>query len=258
MQSSTRPPVDEVVISFGIDRIDALSGPELSQILGDLWPSHRTVQVQPPYSIPPEFPQLSATPAFPLALQQQYQYSARYWFTSDDSTEVIQVQPDYIALNWRRRGSAEYPGHDLMREKFLNILALIDSRLDQRINPVSVELTYVNIFDASQVHARDLTLFPDPSASFEVGSISLFRDMEISGSFCGRTHVNLTRGYDPEKNDTTFLLNLTARSAPFDDPNETHQGMEYSLDFLGQAHGQILEIFGSLLTSDARRKWGLA
>ena len=74
---------------------------------------------------------------------------ARMWFLTEDGTQLIQIQRDRFAFNWRKLDTdRKYPHYDQVRgdfvrqlEKFLDFLR--EESLED-LDPDQVELTYVN------------------------------------------------------------------------------------------------------------------
>lgn len=105
------------------------------------------VEQQPPLEY--LMPAGAANNAFSLGLPYK-----RWWFVSDDQEQVLQFQPNMIALNWRRRdakpiGDNPYPGFSVMFARFASILDEVrswNSQQDRSMpEPVSCELLYDNM-----------------------------------------------------------------------------------------------------------------
>ena len=257
MTPDARPPVEEVIIAMAIERVGKLAGPELSVMLGNLWSDHRTVHVQPPYTMPSEFPLPPAGNTIPFQFALSTLQQNRYWFESNNESEVIQIQPDYIALNWRYRNEVPYPGHDALLARFLELINTLNNNDEIHIKPLAVELTYLNILDQMHVTAGDLTILPQDSSGLTINNIGVYRDLVFEGNFIGRTHATLNRGYNADKQAVNYLLNLTSRSATLDDPLDSNNPLAPAIAFIDLAHSQLLDIFTALLTPQAQEKWEL-
>ena len=254
MASNARPPVEEVAISLAIELVGKLAGPELSVILGDWWPTHQVIQVQPPYVMPSEFPQQVAAPSiFQIQLPQQ----TRFMFVSDDESEIVQIQPTYIGLNWRRGAGSEYPGHEAFKARFQSLLLMIAENAGTEIKPTGAELTYVNILDEENLTPSDLTLLPQSVGDMKISQVSVYRNLQQQGEFIGRAYAQLARGFDPAKQEANLYLSLISRSAPLEQPKGEETALDHAFNFIALAHNEVSEIFKQLLTAPARQKWGL-
>jgi uncharacterized protein (TIGR04255 family) len=242
---SGRDPVDEVVMTVAIERVDALIGPDLSNVLGAWRNEHPKVQIQPPYTLPVEFPQQQLTPAQAAAFSFATEFTARYWFTSEDDTEVIQIQPDLIALNWRRRSEVQtYPGYASLRGRLLELTDLIGERLGEALKPTSLELTYVNLA-SNELASHLANQITASSQSLELNALSLTQPIVRDGSVVGRTYASAQRGYDPSKQESNLLLTLTSRSTLFESP-----GIAAMTEFMDAAHADITHLFKALRVSE--------
>jgi uncharacterized protein (TIGR04255 family) len=187
----------------------------------------------------------------------------RYWLVSVDDQELIQVQPNYLALNWRHRGEgSDYPGYEHMRDRFRDLLLAAKEGLAMQqgvFKPVRVELTYINTIHPNSlwISHRDthklLRGVHPASASYEQLSFSYSRALNNSEEgFFGRLHVSLNPTVDWIKREPQLILNLTARSADL-----AEQTVDGSLTFLDNAHSAVTDAFVSLISDDARHVWGL-
>ncbi|RYG30715.1 MAG: TIGR04255 family protein, partial [Burkholderiales bacterium] len=92
--------------------------------------------------------------------------ASRWWFVSADDYNLIQVQENFFARNWRRMTLApdpggEYPGFDVVRADFdRHLSALLKKRelaVSEAIKPVAVELLYDNMIHLAP-HGEPLRL----------------------------------------------------------------------------------------------------
>ena len=71
----------------------------------------------------------------------------RFWFTSEDQQDLVQVQRDWLAINWRKRQGA-YKRFEYGADRFRSVwLALEDFVKDNGLGPmlpVQCEVTYIN------------------------------------------------------------------------------------------------------------------
>ena len=265
MSTTQQPPVNEVVLSIAIAQQDALSGPRLSEVLGDWFREFPDVQTVPPYEMPPETPlphpgPKSGIAAFELVTGVPM---LRYWLTSANEPYLIQVQPDYLALNWRRRDArSEYVHYEAIRERFSAFLRTVADALGDRggaLLPTRAELTYVNVIEpnalwrrSSEAHNLFAIEFSDAD-DYEQLSLGYTKAVRSGGEWRGRLRVTLQGGHDLLKDEPRLLLNLTARSGSLTEPTEAA-----ALGFLDESHEAINRTFLALLKPEARELWGLS
>jgi uncharacterized protein (TIGR04255 family) len=262
VEAPLQPPVNEVALSVAIRRQDGLIGPLLPQILGEWFTDHPQVQQAPPYEIPTEPPGGKLRPAKGARLELVTENpKPRYWFISPDGQEVVQVQDNYLALNWRRRSATQkYVSYDNLRARFTDLTRAVEQNLDKRggdVHVLRVELAYINVIepnslwrDTNETH-RVISTRP-PQADYEQFAFSYSRVLTTEGRTVGRLHVDLAPGWDWEKDEPRLGLNLTARSAEL-----SKNSIDEATQFLDHAHDEIGSTFLSLLTPEARNIWGL-
>ena len=140
------PPINEVALATYFN--PPLAGLR-SEHVGLLWDRIRydfpTVQQQPPLPSPSGNVMTVGGGDFPPV--------PRFWFIGRNDTYVIQIQKDMFIFNWRRRGSALYPGFDgsikPAFDKYYNIFEeFTQKELDQPSLPIGIcELTYITSID---------------------------------------------------------------------------------------------------------------
>src|SRR5438093_860850 len=106
------PPVVEVALSVAFDPLPRVTTADL----GALWALHyrqrgfNSTDDQPPVSIPPE--QFEGPPTAPGVRVEMLTGPPlpRLWFRNEAGTQLIQVQGNWFARNWRKMDSGEaYP-----------------------------------------------------------------------------------------------------------------------------------------------------
>jgi len=257
-----RPPVNEVVLSVGLARQVALSGPQLPAILGDWFSQHPRVETAPPYEIPPEPEELTGAFYAP-GLAFMGQPEPRYWLVSQDDQELLQVQNSYLALNWRSRNeTSSYPGFGEMKSRFSNLLETVKnglSRHEGTFKPTRAELTYIDIirpgalWSAHQDTHKLLNVTLPSDTSYEQLSFAYSKQLwRSSEKFIGRLHVAVTPVLDWVKQEPQLNLNFTARSADFQDSE-----IGSVLEFMDMAHAEIEDSFHRLVSKQALTAWGI-
>lgn len=243
-----------------------MTPPRLGMFLSDILAEYPKTQIQPPYDMPLELPlekQPTAASAPRIDLLMGDQVNMRYWLTSIDDVNVIQIQPNYLAINWRRRDTRDpYPGYVGLREHFVQtyhrIEAAVAAQGIESLEPRQAELTYVNLLQPNslwQSHSQTDKVvsvsFAD-SSTYEQLSFEYTRALDWgTGGFAGRLHTAVQPAVDPSGRPV-ISLTLTARSTPLDP-----QTLNSVLDFVEIAHDAITQAFLRIITPEARAMWGL-
>jgi uncharacterized protein (TIGR04255 family) len=259
VSDSQQPPVNEVVLSIGLAPQDQLVGPRMATILGDWLSEYPETQLVPPYEIPIENDEgFYAGPAFQVMLGGRQ----RYWLTSADRPYLLQVQNNYVALNWRRRDpDSEYVRYDAIRKQFDRFLSDIASALESvggSVVPHRAELTYIDLIQpndlwtgSSDTHRLFAVGFPRMSEA-EAFSVAYSRSLRAAETWIGRLHVSLQTARDPLKNEAQLALNITTRSG-----NLADSTVNGAMMFLDQAHVAANDMFQDLLTPEAKEMWDI-
>ncbi|MFG1643800.1 TIGR04255 family protein [Amycolatopsis sp. NPDC049252] len=269
MSEQRQPPVDEVVLSFAFDKRGALLGPRAGLTLESFLQRFPTLELRPPYEMPAEFPpgpnSLSAA-ALGLRMSQMNDFpQARYWLSSDDGSRLMQVQPDYVALNWRKKSDLTYPGYEQLRSEFVDICVELNTALqragDEAIHLRQVELTYIDVVrpgglwkSHSDTHKVANIEF-GASDDYEQVSFSYSRVLrDDDGSFAGRLHASAQPAIDTETGVPVLNVSTTLRSASY----LPKTPLEVGISFLDVAHVAITKNFEQMVREDVKRAWGLA
>ena len=260
-----RPPINEVVWSVAIDRTASLIGPYLPDVLGPWFAELPEVQPVFPYQMPPEHHDLRqgfAGTQNPILELLPVPDASRYWLSAPAQPWLLQVQNDYLALNWRAGHSDEpYVGFEGMRRRFTALLAQVQQGLQRRgaaLRPLRAEMTYINIIEPNDLwqevgHLHRVLAIEVPDSQYrERLSLAYSKVLKIEDSWVGRVHVSLDTGFDPLKDAPRVALSITARSGSLALPST-----EGSLHFLESAHTSIEQTFLSLVSDSARKEWDL-
>jgi len=263
-----QPPVVEVALSVQFDTLAKLGVPQL----GLLWTEFRDrfpkVEEHPPLEpaferfgvrgSPSQGPQLRMTTRPP---------PVRCWFLNEEGTELVQVQRDRFAHNWRSAGSGQtYPRYEHIRETFKSELNIFHDFLAAEhlgdFKPNQCEVTYVNHVVSGKSWERHgelgnvLTVFaPKYSDGFlgEPEDARMTVDYVIpspDGGPFGRLHVSAQPAYRAADDRAIFILTLTARGCPS------------SADVTGVLHALNLERewvvrgFASITGPEMHKEWG--
>jgi uncharacterized protein (TIGR04255 family) len=260
------PPVCEVVLCVQFEPLTKLRTPHI----GFLWNVFqekrglRKIEEHPP--LPPAMelfgpqtfePQIQITDFLPVP---------RCWFLNDDETELVQVQQDRFAHNWRRKDTrARYPRYPTIRKAFLSDLSVFESFLEERdlgeLIPNLCEVTYVNPiplesdWDSWGKLHKVLTVvsskysdsfLPEPEA-INLGYAFVIRDKE--GKPVGRLRVSIQPGSTGE-GQAVFFLRLTARLFP------EGSGTKGVMESIDRGREWIVKGFGSITTKRMHKHWG--
>jgi uncharacterized protein (TIGR04255 family) len=259
---SEAAPVQEVVLSIHFASQDQLVAPRIPEMLGEWYGRHPKITTVPRYDMPSEAPSLYAAEAGHVAARLEVVVpgtESRYWFSSSDDVFVIQLQKDYLALNWRR-GAAPYASYASLRERFVAIAETLQGNLSAQggaLSPVRAELTYVNIMGPNHVWRRpsdlhrilELSFWDD--GSYEQMALQYSKPLLKGSEWIGRTHVTVQPMYDWLKEEPGLSINLTARSGVLEKDEFSE-----ALDFLDYAHGSLNASFRSMFRADALSIWG--
>ena len=250
------PPIAEVSLAIVFQPI-ALGVIEAA----DLWRSRfaeefPTVEEQAPLRLPQErFDGLpSSTPQFGIELARTPTLP-RLWFTNERGDELIQVQNDWFARNWREgEGSRQpYPLYPHIREAFATDLAKFASFVsDNDLGPLRViqaEVTYINHIDESDLSrvllavSRVGHLPQSESISFGMQYVLVEDETPI-----GRLHLQANKAVHRKRGDIT-LLQITARGRPLG------EGIEGALAFLDRGADEALSSFVNSTRPEMHQKW---
>jgi len=188
----------------------------------------------------------------------------RAWFVSKDASELIQVQPDRILRNWRRRKIAdEYPRYmEHMRSEFLSNLESVDSFYRDHdmggLRPNQCEISYINYIDTGKLHSFLGDAFLGWSSEYDLKEIVDVEDVQINvkhlvnddiGDFVGRLYVKVQPAFRLSDDGPMFLIELTMRGRPLGD------GLEGVMAFMDFGREKIVRAFTKMTTSEMHKLW---
>jgi uncharacterized protein (TIGR04255 family) len=266
LPSYSSPPVVEVVVGVAFRPIPQLTVVDLSAFWSEKLKSHfPKVQQQPPYMPPVEAfggPSL----ALPMVMQMAVPYP-RLWFLTDDEQELVQVQRDYFACNWRKVNPASEYGRWPGRRKALvqwfdEFVSFIKARGFGELDITQCELTYIDHVPTSDVGSKGhegldrIMRLAGLSESKLLGSVeqvtlsAAYVIPDDSGAPVGRLHVDVQPGYRREDNAPIYVLSFTSRGRP------VGTGLDGILRFLDRGRVWAVTAFADLTTDLMQKKWG--
>jgi uncharacterized protein (TIGR04255 family) len=191
----------------------------------------------------------------------------RLWFLNQAQTELIQVQDNWFARNWRRlETDVEYPHYARVRDDFEDSLGRLLSFIEEKrlgeFAPTQAEVTYVNHLlagDGWEGHGdlgKILRLAcPEPSTEFlpKLESIRLAAQYSIRRDRAkpiGRMYVSAEPVFRRSDGRPMFVVTMTARGRP------DSSDIPAIFDFLDLGHEWIVKGFGELTTGEIQKRWG--
>jgi uncharacterized protein (TIGR04255 family) len=190
---------------------------------------------------------------------------SRFLLIAEDDAELVQVQQDLFALNWRRvGGDADYPLFDHLRSELVKHLETFRSVLTERgkgdLVPNWCEVTYVNHIASAADGARShlgtvLRLVSPPDES---GEMPVPEDVQLGARYLineddqpiGRLLINAAPAFRAADQVPIWVVTLTARL------RVDEQTIEGALARLDQGHEWADRAFAQLTTRDMHEIWG--
>ena len=260
-----KPPVVEVAISVQFKELKTLSAPRL----GVLWTEFRkefpVAEQHPPLANVRESFDLAVAPKATVQITPKLPVP-RCWFLNEEGTQLVQVQADRFALNWRKlETEAEYPRYGQIRTDFLNkferFIEWVKREKLGSIEPDQSELSYVNhilrgegwdtpsdlhklvkFWQSQDKHGGYL---PQP----ETAQLAIQYVMPFTEEKLGRLHINMEMGQRVDDGRRLVRLSLVGRGEPIG------EGVAGAMALLDQAHEWIVQGFASITTSEMHQRW---
>ncbi|HUP15328.1 MAG TPA: TIGR04255 family protein [Acidimicrobiia bacterium] len=262
----TNPPVVERALSVAFSPLEGLSIAHLAKFWSRVEKEFPRAHSQPPYEMPIE--RLDGPPGLPsIELRLETTIRPRMLFVTEDDQELIQVQADWFAFNWRRPSGAsvEYSRYPTGRERFETyfdkFLAFVEETQTGKIVPHQCEVTYINHVPSSLSEldqlSQKVTLVNSPDLAAparSVEGVQYAMSMRLSdpnlGDF-GRLHLQIQPGATSD-GKSLYVITLTARGRPLG------HGTEGVLGFFDLGRKAIVRNFVSFTTESMHRVWGLS
>jgi uncharacterized protein (TIGR04255 family) len=253
------PPVIEVALTAQFRSLPGMQGVKLGP-LRELWSDqYPKVEEQPPLPYMAE----GEAPGGPLLLFNLGSPAVRFWFLSDDGTELVQLQHDRLSVNWRELGSGKaYPRFPTMRQmfadRFTDLTNFVAVEGLGQLHITQLELTYINAItvdpsDMGKLERILSTWQAVPShhlgAPQQVRTEMSFQVKDL-GAGAARFWVQVGPGQRGAGVPAT-LFSLLIRGVP------AGEGLKEALTFLDDAHQHVVRSFTELTTSEMHANWRL-
>ena len=270
LPSFHRPPVVEVVVGAKISGAERYSLRSLGQFAAELGSEGlEAEEIQASYEAPVErFDDgvAAAAPSVDLLFRSGHP-PIRYMLRSSAGDEMVQVQPDWIAVNWRKTGPEDvYPRWPNRWSTFERRASLAEGCFAKDgLQYDQVEVVYVNHIERSGVwesHGQANRVFSYLQAGdrFTDGFLSLQERTQVDLTFLmragpaddpvGRLHVTTSLGWSKVGMHPIFVMTLAARGKP---ESPTIHGVR---DFAHMAREWIVRAFADLTTPRMHEAWG--
>ena len=263
-----KPPVTEVVLSLQFEPLPAFRSLQIGRLwaeaLHDRFP---TTEEHAP--LEPTFERFGVVGRASLMARLQFfdvPPVARYWFSNEKGTDLVQLQQDRFIRNWRKMGDGDtYPRYEYVREMFQRDVVVFLDFLKRNnlgaVKPNQCEVTYINQVDAggawkdhgdvakviSPWSGQNSDRFlPQPE---DVSLNSRYVIPDEQGEPVGRLNVAVQPGYRKADEAPVFLLNLTARGRPLG------SGVDGVLRFFDLGREWVVRGFASVTTKTMHQHW---
>ena len=218
------PPVSEVALSVSFDPVDLLRVPQIGLLWHERFKERFPIVEEQPAAEPmrEEFTG-PARPEFTISFDSGPPLP-RLWFLSSDGTELVQIQRNWFARNWRKvAGSESYPRYPHLLGAFVDDYSDFRSfLLEEKLGAPEVtqcEITYVNQvrvpgeWSSGDIH-RVLRIFRSlPHDAFPHGPeharLALAWLMKREGEPFGRLHCTMSPARLIDGNEPILVLTLT-------------------------------------------------
>lgn len=250
------PPIVELVLSVGFQPL-SLTAVQL----GDVWRAFAdrfpTVEQKAPYQMPLEIPGDATTPPSISLELLPGPPVPRLWFIDARGGQLIQVQADWFARNWRRVGGGDdYPHYPEMSDAFLQDLTTLRDYLESighTLRPTQCEVTYIDHIeltgDAELASVLSIVTSSQLQLDVEGQSLSARYILYDEGRPVGRLHVTGNTATRLSDGKAIVVLNFTARGAPLGG------GLSGVLAFQDLGREWAWRAFSEFVRKDVQKSW---
>ncbi|WP_276969926.1 TIGR04255 family protein [Ferrimicrobium acidiphilum] len=265
-----QPPVVETVLSVKFRDMPGMTGPEIF----DFWNNRlrcreerplTEAETQPFYQMPIELFGGAGRIVGPPIQFSTGTPPARYCFTNQDRDDLVQLQRDWLAVNWRKQPGKEYTRYESGRAKFESVWKELTSHLAANklgpLNPVQCEVTYINHIYVDTgtfidfAHAEQVTSLLGPA-----GDILPAKPEGINAGFSyavnddedqpfARLRIQVDSAVSTEGGRKLLVMNLTFRGRPLS------ADLDGVLRLFDSGHNWIVGSFDALTTQQMHSLW---
>ncbi len=259
----SNPPVIEVALSVGFNPLMGYTSAHSGVFWRSCADAFSKVEEHPPFSIPPVNESEDTSQEIEIVDGPP---PIRTWLIAEDGSELLQLQRDVFAHNWRKIGPThEYPRYESLRNRFQRYFhAFVEFVRERNIGvvcPCTCEVTYVNHIPIGE-HLRtsgDLqevvspwswphtTFLSEPS---DVRFAARFKIRDDSDRFVGWLIADAKPAYRRSDGSGIIVLSMTARGIPLGN------GSDGVLAFLDRGREWIVRGFTDLTTPKMHKVWG--
>ena len=260
------PPVIEVALSVGFEPLarytNAHTGLFWQRVVG----LFSAAEEHPPLSIPPARESLVPSPDQPEVEIGSGVPPTRTWLIARDGDELLQLQRDTFAHNWRkRRPEQPYPRYKSVRghfeEHFRSFMTFVEEHDLGDVKPKRCDITYVNhiplddtVISFGDLHEAfslcawpKMVFLPKPDHARSSMQFVIRDDMD---KFAGRLTVDVKPAYRRVDGRRVIVLTMTARGNPIG------AGVGGTLAFFDLGREWIVRGFADLTTAPMHELWG--
>jgi uncharacterized protein (TIGR04255 family) len=266
LPSYKAPPVVEVVVGVALRPIARLTVAHLGAFWAQAQVSQYFPKVEEQATLIP--PVETFTAGQPLSMSIALGPTApRLWLLTDEGQELLQLQRDWFACNWRKVSPAnKYGRWPERREALIRWYREFNEYVGRnklgRVEPTQCEVTYVDHVPTedfgSQTHTalnRLLRIVEPPVEVLgqrpeQTYLSSTYIIPDEDGKPVGRLHVDAQPAFRREDNRPIYVLNFTARGRP------EGEGLDGALRFLERGRFWAVTAFAQLTTEHMQHKWG--
>ena len=257
-----RPPVAEVALAVQFS--DPIADESL--ILGEFWPGIQTdyPRVEAQHPLPPMDEQFAGPvmPSLSFQILDRAQ-AGRYWFLNPDQTELVQLQPDRFAFNWRREpANVDYPRYKHIRERFYELYSQLAKQADgagKSVVPSWCEITYINPIPSDDEGWPDLSSIMRRIGGLTLEGVGSPEDTTLNeryvlsrdGKPYGRFHIAAAPVVRNSDGIPLYLLTLTVRALP------VTPDVLGVITLMDQGRDLIVKGFRDMTTESMHEVWGL-
>lgn len=173
-------------------------------------------------------------------------FHSRKFFISTDDSKLIQLQPNRINFNWRKRKDNDaYPRFIPVYSEFSDLYTKLLKISKEGVVANQYEIAYINHISLDDFHNNPSNILSTLQFSSSLGNINLnytIPKKEMGGSLT----VTIQKGKRIDDNREILIFNVSLRG--FSDK------VDIKLWF-DQAHEVLIDHFNGSITKEAKTKW---